>query len=181
VEFSNLEVSNIHVSKPSRVKFGSHIDPTEAPFLLTTMSLCRRCGMQVILGARYGTPVDIWSLGCIVAELVTGRPLFAGDDEADQLSSQLEYLGMPPANLLARSRRAAEFFSSTTNLPRYCSVVKKSGDDGEDDVECDLPPLVGSVNKSGTYRCPPGSKDLDASLLKITGREAGVMDRRHRV
>ena len=134
----------------------------------------------MILGARYGTPVDIWSLGCIVAELVTGRPLFAGDDESDQLSSQLEYLGMPPARLLTRSRRAAEFFSSTTNLPRYCSVAKKSADD-HDAVDCDLQLLTGSVNKSGTYRCPPGSKDLDASLLKITGREAGIMDRRHRV
>ena len=76
---------------------------------------------QVLLGARYGTAVDMWSLGCIVAELVTGRPLFTGDDEADQLTSQLEYLGMPPASLLARSRRAAEFFSASTNLPRYCT------------------------------------------------------------
>ena len=134
----------------------------------------------MILGARYGTPVDMWSLGCIVAELVTGRPLFAGDDESDQLSSQLEYLGMPPARLLARSRRAAEFFSSSTNLPRYCSIVKKSADD-PDDADCDLPRLAGSVNKSGTYRCPPGSKDFDASLLKIIGREPDVMDRRHRV
>jgi len=122
----------------------------------------------------------MWSLGCIVAELVTGRPLFAGDDESDQLTSQLEYLGMPPARLLARSRRAAEFFSSTTNLPRYCSVAKKTGDDQED-VDDDLPQLTGSVNKSGTYRCPPGSKDLEGSLMKITGREPGVMDRRHRV
>ena len=122
----------------------------------------------------------MWSFGCIVAELVTGRPLFAGDDESDQLSSQLEYLGMPPGRLLARSRRAAEFFSTTTNLPRYCSVVKKP-EDPHKDVDCDLPSLTGSVNKSGTYRCPPGSKDLDSSLMKITGREPGVMDRRHRV
>jgi len=88
---------------------------------------------------------------------------------------------MPPARLLAQSRRAAEFFSSSTNLPRYCSLVKKTSDDPAD-VDRDLPALNGSVNKSGTYRCPPGSKDLDASLLKIIGRQpGGAMDRRHRV
>jgi len=134
----------------------------------------------VILGSRYGTPVDMWSLGCIVAELVTGRPLFAGDDESDQLISQLEYLGMPPVHLLARSRRAGKFFSSSTNLPRYCSLAVKPSDDADDD-DADLPPLTGSFNKSGTYRCPPGSKDLDAALLDIIGRERDVMDRRHRV
>jgi len=144
---------------------------------MPVMSVVSVLRVQVILGARYGTPVDMWSLGCIVAELVTGRPLFAGDDETDQLTSQLEYLGMPPARLLARSRRAAEFFSTTTNLPRYCSVTKNSADDDSSG----LPPLTGSVNKSGTYRCPPGDKDLDAALLKITGREPSVMDRRHRV
>jgi len=133
----------------------------------------------VILGARYGTAVDMWSLGCIVAELVTGRPLFAGDDEADQLSSQLEYLGMPPARLLARSTRAAQYFSSSTNLPRYCAVARTTGD--VTPAGSALPPLTGSTNKSGTYRCPPGSKDFDAALLK-TGRDSdGVADRRHQV
>lgn len=144
-----------------------------------------RCGAQVILGAKYGTPVDIWSLGCIVAELVTGRPLFTGDDESDQLSSQLEYLGMPPVRLLAHSKRAAEFFSSNTNLPRYCSVAKiHSTDIDDNDVDGDaaLPALSGSVNKSGLYRFPPGSKCLNTSLLQINGRSsAGVLDRRHRV
>ena len=37
---------------------------------------------EILLGARYyHTPVDMWSLGCIMAELVTGRPLFLGDSE----------------------------------------------------------------------------------------------------
>jgi len=49
-------------------------------------------------------------------------------------------------------------------------------------VDSNLPPLSGSVNTSGTYRCPPGAKDLDAALLNIVGREAGsAMDKRHRV
>ena len=34
---------------------------------------------EILLGARYyHTPVDMWSLGCIMAELATGRPLFLG-------------------------------------------------------------------------------------------------------
>lgn len=41
---------------------------------------------EVLLGSpRYSTPVDIWSIGCIFAEMVTRRPLFHGDSEIDQL------------------------------------------------------------------------------------------------
>uniref|UniRef100_A0A8C0ADB4 dual-specificity kinase n=1 Tax=Bos mutus grunniens TaxID=30521 RepID=A0A8C0ADB4_BOSMU len=41
---------------------------------------------EIILGSRYSTPIDIWSFGCILAELLTGQPLFPGEDEGDQLS-----------------------------------------------------------------------------------------------
>ena len=35
---------------------------------------------EILLGsALYSTPVDMWSLGCIFAELVNGQPLFLGD------------------------------------------------------------------------------------------------------
>lgn len=41
---------------------------------------------EILLGSqRYSTPVDIWSIGCIFAEMVTKRPLFHGDSEIDQL------------------------------------------------------------------------------------------------
>ncbi|KAJ8398853.1 hypothetical protein AAFF_G00417610 [Aldrovandia affinis] len=36
---------------------------------------------EVILGGRYGMPIDMWSLGCILAELLTGYPLLPGEDE----------------------------------------------------------------------------------------------------
>lgn len=49
------------------------------------------------------------SLGCILAELLTGIPLLPGEDEADQLACMIELLGMPPPKLIEASRRAKTF------------------------------------------------------------------------
>jgi serine/threonine protein kinase len=43
----------------------------------------------------YCTPIDIWAIGCIFAEMVTKRPLFAGDSELDQLYRIFRILGTP--------------------------------------------------------------------------------------
>uniref|UniRef100_A0A0B7AWF9 Protein kinase domain-containing protein n=1 Tax=Arion vulgaris TaxID=1028688 RepID=A0A0B7AWF9_9EUPU len=41
---------------------------------------------EILLGSqRYSVPADIWSIGCIFAEMLTKRPLFHGDSEIDQL------------------------------------------------------------------------------------------------
>jgi len=40
---------------------------------------------EILLGAKhYSTPVDVWSIGCIFAEMVNGRPLFPGDSEVGE-------------------------------------------------------------------------------------------------
>lgn len=80
---------------------------------------------EVILGARYGTPIDMWSLGCILAELLTGFPLLPGEDEADQLACIIELLGMPPQKLLDSAKRAKNFISSKGVYSFYVSSVYK--------------------------------------------------------
>merc|ERR1712232_1053519 len=51
---------------------------------------------DVLMGSRkYSTPVDIWSVGCIFAEMANGRPLVAGTSESDQLDKIFRLLGTP--------------------------------------------------------------------------------------
>lgn len=51
---------------------------------------------DVLMGSRkYSTPVDIWSVGCIFAEMANGRPLVAGTSETDQLDKIFRLLGTP--------------------------------------------------------------------------------------
>lgn len=51
---------------------------------------------DVLLGSRkYSTSVDIWSVGCIFVEMQTGRPLFPGTSEQDQLQMIWKILGTP--------------------------------------------------------------------------------------
>ena len=51
---------------------------------------------DVLLGSRkYSTPVDVWSIGCIFAEMTNGRPLFPGTSESNQLDLIFNKLGTP--------------------------------------------------------------------------------------
>uniref|UniRef100_A0A8C5M8Y0 Cyclin dependent kinase 1 n=1 Tax=Leptobrachium leishanense TaxID=445787 RepID=A0A8C5M8Y0_9ANUR len=51
---------------------------------------------EVLLGSvRYSTPVDLWSIGTIFAEIATRKPLFHGDSEIDQLFRIFRALGTP--------------------------------------------------------------------------------------
>ena len=51
---------------------------------------------DVLLGSRtYNTSIDIWSAGCIMAEMYTGRPLFPGTTNDDQLQKIFRLMGTP--------------------------------------------------------------------------------------
>ncbi|KAK0049940.1 cyclin-dependent kinase 4, partial [Biomphalaria pfeifferi] len=50
---------------------------------------------EVLLTGQYATAVDMWSCGCIFAELYLRKPLFKGSSEGDQLKKIFEVIGRP--------------------------------------------------------------------------------------
>jgi len=51
---------------------------------------------EVLLGSgKYSTPIDVWSIGCIFSEMISGRPLFPGANPSDQLLRIFKTLGTP--------------------------------------------------------------------------------------
>jgi serine/threonine protein kinase len=62
------------------------------------------------MGSRkYSTPVDVWSIGCIMAEMHNGRALFSGSSDADQLECIFKALGTPDETI----------FPGIVDLPDY--------------------------------------------------------------
>jgi cyclin-dependent kinase 2 len=71
---------------------------------------------EILLGGRqYSTPVDIWSVGCIFAEMAQKRPLFMGDSEIDQLFKIFKILGTPNEDT----------FPGVTSLPDFKPTFPK--------------------------------------------------------
>jgi serine/threonine protein kinase len=79
---------------------------------------------EVIIGSRYDTSADMWSLGCMTFELLTGDLLFdprAGDDydrDEDHLAMFQELLGKMPKRLAVEGKYSKNFFDKQGKLKR---------------------------------------------------------------
>ncbi|KAI8613224.1 kinase-like domain-containing protein [Chytriomyces sp. MP71] len=67
---------------------------------------------EVILGISYTVAIDMWSFGCILAEMFTGYPLFPGENEQEQLACIMEVKGVPPEYIIDRGSRRKLFFDN---------------------------------------------------------------------
>ncbi|XP_036721204.1 mitogen-activated protein kinase 11 isoform X3 [Balaenoptera musculus] len=69
---------------------------------------------------HYNQTVDIWSVGCIMAELLQGKALFPGNDYIDQLKRIMEVVGTPSPEVLAKisSEHARTYIQSLPHMPQ---------------------------------------------------------------
>ncbi|KNC47357.1 cell division control protein 2 [Thecamonas trahens ATCC 50062] len=90
---------------------------------------------EILLGSRhYSCPVDVWSIGCIFAEMASKIPLFPGDSEIDNLFRIFKILGTPNETIWPGVSALPDFKSS---FPKWqpknlASVATNLGPDGID-------------------------------------------------
>uniref|UniRef100_A0A0B6YV42 Stress-activated protein kinase JNK n=1 Tax=Arion vulgaris TaxID=1028688 RepID=A0A0B6YV42_9EUPU len=72
---------------------------------------------EVILGMGYKANVDIWSVGCIMAELIRATVMFPGSDHIDQWNKIIEQLGTPNQDFMARLQTTVRNY--VENRPRH--------------------------------------------------------------
>ncbi|KAF2424235.1 hypothetical protein EJ08DRAFT_419515 [Tothia fuscella] len=111
----DLKPENILLAHPmhSEIKvidFGSSCFENEKVYTYIQSRFYR--SPEVILGMSYGIPIDMWSVGCILAELLTGYPIFPGENEQEQLACIMEIFGPPEKHLIEKSSRKKLFFDS---------------------------------------------------------------------
>jgi dual specificity tyrosine-phosphorylation-regulated kinase 2/3/4 len=111
----DLKPENILLAHPARseikvIDFGSSCLENEQVYTYIQSRFYR--SPEVILGMTYGMPIDMWSLGCILAELLTGYPIFPGENEQEQLACIMEVFGPPEKHLIEKSTRKKLFFDS---------------------------------------------------------------------
>ncbi|GAN03642.1 kinase-like protein [Mucor ambiguus] len=109
----DLKPENILLKQPDRsgirvIDYGSSCYANEKVYTYIQSRFYR--APEVILGLDYGLPIDMWSTGCILAELYTGKPLFPGENEPDQLACIMQLLGVPSKDYLDRCTRKKQFF-----------------------------------------------------------------------
>uniref|UniRef100_A0A1A8DUA9 dual-specificity kinase n=1 Tax=Nothobranchius kadleci TaxID=1051664 RepID=A0A1A8DUA9_NOTKA len=122
----DLKPENILLSQrgPGNIKvvdFGSSCYETQRVYTYIQSRFYR--SPEVILGHPYSMAIDMWSLGCILAELYTGYPLFPGESEVEQIACIMEVLGMPPNDFVQSASRRKLFFDSKGN-PRNITNSK---------------------------------------------------------
>ena len=78
---------------------------------------------ELLCESNYGKPIDIWSVGCIFAEMITRAPFFTGDNPQEQLKCIVYKLGIPPKEKLnfIKSRTALSniLATQTNSVPHF--------------------------------------------------------------
>ena len=183
----DLKPENILLAHPvhSEIKvidFGSSCFENEKVYTYIQSRFYR--SPEVILGMSYGMPIDMWSVGCILAELFTGYPIFPGENEQEQLACIMEVFGPPEKHLIEKSSRKKLFFDSM-GKPRLTVSSKgrrrrPSSKELRQALKCDDEAFLDFITRC--LRWDPARRMQPHEALRhefITGIKAPVAGRRN--
>lgn len=102
-DYDTMQPLNTRNFKVKIIDFGSSCLKSETTFTYIQSRFYR--APEVIFGSDYGFEIDLWSLGCLAAEVFTGAPLFPGKTEIEQIALFLEIFGAPSSRYILQERK----------------------------------------------------------------------------
>jgi dual specificity protein kinase YAK1 len=133
--FENSDCKHIKI-----IDFGSSIFMKDRDMYYNYIQTRWYCSPDVILGYPITTDIDVWSLGCIIYELLNKKPLFQGKKALDtsrkyQLYKMIEVLGLPSEEYLSKCKLWGRYFTyKRTLIPKdnYYNLIKELNKCGEE-------------------------------------------------
>lgn len=145
---------------------------------------------ELIFGTtQYTTAVDLWSIGCVLAETIRGRPLFPGENGVDQLVEIVKVLGSPTRReVMQMNPQYYTFAFPAISACSWDSVFRRSVTSGSADAiallacllkydpEARIRPLEACAHsyfdelRNSECRCPDGLP-VTPDLFNLTQRE----------
>ena len=113
---------------------------------------------ELVIGAQYyTTQVDVWSIGCVIAELVLSKPLFPGKSATDQFLEIMKVLGTPTSEQMKIMNKKSK---GNSKLPKINPVPWKDVFKGKTDDEL----YIDLVSKLLVYEPAKRLKPYEALL-----------------
>mmetsp|Transcript_69789 Transcript_69789/g.226991 ORF Transcript_69789/g.226991 Transcript_69789/m.226991 type:complete len:1019 (-) Transcript_69789:261-3317(-) len=151
----NVMISDLNPLRIKLIDFGSACPENNTMHTYIQSRFYR--SPEVLLGLPYTAAIDMWSLGCIAAELYLGLPIFPGHSEFDQVCRIVNVLGPPPARMLALGSKTKRYF-------------RKEDVEGADRGSADGAEGSAATRASGA---PTGGDGDKASIADATGAGKG--------
>ena len=157
----DLKPSNIFINSDSRVKLGDFglartlsSGPNSYGMIVTEYVATRwyRAPEMLLKSVNYGKPIDMWSVGCILYELLVGRPLFPGKSTRDMIVLVFEVTGLPDEEEYEAVRQECEIPILYNELKSQIGKIRK---------QKNLSSLIGNYCKD------PNAIDLMTKLLQF--------------
>lgn len=111
----DIKASNLLIDKNGRLKIADFglanffIPKPKRPLTSRVVTLWYRAPELLLGSTDYGVGIDLWSAGCLLAEMFIGRPIMPGRTEVEQLHRIFKLCGSPPEDYWKIMRLATSF------------------------------------------------------------------------